>query len=193
MSLPTPEAWFLGSTSNSPLVLPQLDGAPEENLDGLRGHNRPLETIGMIPKTRWAKTMDGTYIAYQDFGEGPITLVVIHGWVSYLELYWQEPRFARFMQRLAERMRVLNFDKRGTGMSDRFERPPEVETINHKVGGIAVTIGARVGALAGGSEILVSQTVKDLVAGSGLAFEDRGEHQLKGVPGEWRLYAVVRD
>ncbi len=49
---------------------------------------------------------------------------------------------------------------------------------------------ARVGALADGSEILVSQTVKDLVAGSGLDFEDRGEHVLKGVPGEWRVFAV---
>ena len=52
-------------------------------------------------------------------------------------------------------------------------------------------IGARVGALAGPSEVLVSSTVKDLVAGSGLAFEDRGKHELKGVPGGWRLYAAV--
>ena len=51
--------------------------------------------------------------------------------------------------------------------------------------------GARVGALAGPSEVLVSSTVKDLVAGSGLVFEDRGEHRLKGVPEPWRLYAVV--
>ena len=67
----------------------------------------------------------------------------------------------------------------------------EVETIAGKVGGIAVAIGARVGALALPSEVLVSQTVKDLVAGSGLAFEERGAHELKGVPGEWRLYAVT--
>ncbi len=67
----------------------------------------------------------------------------------------------------------------------------EVETIDDKIGGIAVAIGARVGALAGPSEVLVSQTVKDLTAGSGLAFEDRGEHELKGVPDRWRLYAVA--
>jgi pimeloyl-ACP methyl ester carboxylesterase len=66
----------------------------------------------------------------------------------------------------------------------------EVETIDGKVGGIAVVIGARVGASAGASEVLVSQTVKDLVAGSGLDFDDRGAHALKGVPGQWRLYAV---
>jgi pimeloyl-ACP methyl ester carboxylesterase/class 3 adenylate cyclase len=67
----------------------------------------------------------------------------------------------------------------------------EVETIDGKVGGMAVVIGARVGASAGPSEVLVSQTVKDLVAGSGLAFEDAGEHELKGVPDRWRLYGVV--
>jgi class 3 adenylate cyclase len=59
------------------------------------------------------------------------------------------------------------------------------------VGGIAVHIGARVSALAGPSEVLVSSTVKDLVAGSGLVFEDRGQHTLKGVPDKWRLYAVT--
>ena len=59
------------------------------------------------------------------------------------------------------------------------------------VAGIGVAIGARVGALAGASEVLVSSTVKDLVVGSGLLFEDAGEHELKGVPDRWRLYRVV--
>jgi pimeloyl-ACP methyl ester carboxylesterase/class 3 adenylate cyclase len=67
----------------------------------------------------------------------------------------------------------------------------EVETIDGKVGGMGVVIGARVGAWAGPSEVLVSQTVRDLVAGSGLGFEDAGEHELKGVPDRWRLYRVV--
>jgi class 3 adenylate cyclase len=66
----------------------------------------------------------------------------------------------------------------------------ECERIDGKVGGLAVNIGARVGALAGPSEVLVSHTVKDLMVGSSAAFEDRGEHALKGVPGTWRLYAV---
>ena len=57
--------------------------------------------------------------------------------------------------------------------------------------GIAVHTGARVAAAAEAGEVLVSSTVKDLVAGSGLEFEERGEHELKGVPGTWRLYAVV--
>jgi class 3 adenylate cyclase len=54
----------------------------------------------------------------------------------------------------------------------------------------SVTTGARVAGLAGAGEVLVSQTVKDLVAGAGLRFEERGEHELKGVPGTWRVYAV---
>ena len=66
----------------------------------------------------------------------------------------------------------------------------ECETIAGKVGGIAVNIGARVGSIARPSEVLVSRTVKDLVAGSGLLFEDAGEHELKGVPDIWHLYRV---
>jgi len=66
-----------------------------------------------------------------------------------------------------------------------------VELIEGKVGGIAVHTGARVAAEAGPGEVVVSSTVKDLVAGSGIAFLDRGVRELKGVPGEWRLYAVV--
>jgi class 3 adenylate cyclase len=69
----------------------------------------------------------------------------------------------------------------------------EVETIDDKVGGLAVSIGSRVASLASPSEVLVSQTVKDLVAGSGLRFVDRGHHRLKGVPDKWRVYAVARD
>jgi len=66
----------------------------------------------------------------------------------------------------------------------------ECEIIGDDVGGIAVHIGARVAALAGAGEVLVSSTVKDLVAGSGLRFDDRGARSLKGVPGEWRIFAV---
>ena len=67
----------------------------------------------------------------------------------------------------------------------------EIEVIGNDVGGIAVHIGARVGASAAPGEVLVSGTVKDLVVGSGISFEDRGERELKGVPGRWRLFAVA--
>lgn len=68
----------------------------------------------------------------------------------------------------------------------------ECELIGEKVGGIAVHIGARVMSKAGASEVLVSRTIKDLVAGSGIEFEDRGLHSLKGIPGEWCLFTVQR-
>jgi class 3 adenylate cyclase len=68
----------------------------------------------------------------------------------------------------------------------------ECEVVDGKFAGIAVHTGARVAAQAGPGEVLVSSTVKDLVAGSGLRFEDRGTHELHGVPGEWRLFAVDR-
>jgi class 3 adenylate cyclase len=86
---------------------------------------------------------------------------------------------------IAEKVRDLDIEIRAglhTG---------ELSTIDGRVGGLAVHIGARIGARAGPSEVLVSQTVKDLVAGGGLAFEDRGTHELKGVPGEWHLYAAT--
>ena len=67
----------------------------------------------------------------------------------------------------------------------------EVEIVGAKLEGLAVHLGARVAGAASGGEILVSSTVKDLVAGSGLRFTDRGTHQLKGVPDEWHLYAVA--
>jgi class 3 adenylate cyclase len=69
----------------------------------------------------------------------------------------------------------------------------ECEIVDGKCNGISVSIGARVASTAGPSEVRVSQTVKDLVAGSGLSFEDAGEHELKGVPDHWRLYSAASD
>jgi class 3 adenylate cyclase len=68
----------------------------------------------------------------------------------------------------------------------------EAEHVGDKLGGITVHVGARIAALAAPDEILVSSVVRDLVAGSGIEFEERGLHALKGVPGEWRLYAAAR-
>jgi class 3 adenylate cyclase len=93
-------------------------------------------------------------------------------------------RGIRCAQAVVEAVRPLGLDVRAglhTG---------EAELADGKVAGIAVNIGARVAAKAAAGEVLVSSTVKDLVAGSGLEFEDRGAAQLKGIPGEWRLYAV---
>jgi class 3 adenylate cyclase len=93
--------------------------------------------------------------------------------------------------RAIECARALVDDLRSLGLEIRAGlHTGECERLGDKLSGIAVPVGARVAALAGPSEVLVSSTVKDLVAGSGFAFEDRGAHELKGVPGEWRLYAV---
>jgi class 3 adenylate cyclase len=94
-------------------------------------------------------------------------------------------RAVRCAQAIVEAVRALELEVR-VGV-----HTGEVETIDRKVGGIAVNIGARVGGMAGPSEVLVSSTVKDLVAGSGLVFQDRGEHALKGIPDRWHLYGVV--
>jgi class 3 adenylate cyclase len=87
---------------------------------------------------------------------------------------------------IADRIRALGIEIRAglhTG---------EVEFEGDDIAGISVTIGARVSALAGASEVLVSRTVRDLTAGSGFTFEDAGEHELKGVPERWQLYRVAR-
>jgi class 3 adenylate cyclase len=67
----------------------------------------------------------------------------------------------------------------------------ECELVDGKVAGIAVHTGARIASLAAPGEVLVSSTVKDLVAGSGMAFQEHGLHELKGIPGEWRVYTLA--
>ena len=95
---------------------------------------------------------------------------------------------ARAVRCAEEIVRVV----RGLGLEIRAGcHTGEVEVVGDGIRGIAVHIGARVAAMARSSEVLVSSTVKDLVAGSGLEFEARGGHELKGVPGEWRIYALV--
>ncbi len=129
-----------------------------------------------VPKTRYAKS-GGVNIAYQVVGSGPLDLVYAMGWA----------RAVRCACGISDAVRQLGIRVRAglhTG---------EIEIIGDKVGGIAVHIGARVASHAGADEVLVSSTVKDLVAGSGIRFEDRGAHVLKGVPGEWHLFAVGRE
>jgi class 3 adenylate cyclase len=116
-----------------------------------------------------------------------------------------------------ERYRGIEVDTAGDGFFARFDGPAraiacalaireqvadlglevragihtgECERVGEKIAGLAVNVGARVSGAAAAGEVLVSSTVKDLVAGSGIEFEVRGTHELKGVPGEWRLFAV---
>jgi pimeloyl-ACP methyl ester carboxylesterase len=74
------------------------------------------------PETRYAKS-GNIHIAYQVFGNGPVDIALIPGFVSHIENYWDEPNFARWLRRLASFSRVIMFDKRGTGLSDRVTDP----------------------------------------------------------------------
>lgn len=81
----------------------------------------------MESPTRYAVSEDGVNIAYQVHGEGPLDLVFVPGFVSHVELVWEDPALARFLRRLASFSRLVFFDKRGQGLSDRLGRPPTLE------------------------------------------------------------------
>jgi class 3 adenylate cyclase len=102
-----------------------------------------------VPETRWARTIDGACIAYQDLGSGPITLLVVHGWVSHLEVYWEQPRYVRFLRRLSRNLRVLVFDKRGIGMSDRVSGAPDLSVLLDDVRAVMDAAGVGKAALLG--------------------------------------------
>jgi class 3 adenylate cyclase len=102
-----------------------------------------------VPETRWARTVDGACIAYQDIGKGPVTLLVVHGWVSHLEVYWEQPRYVRFLQRLSRNLRVLVFDKRGIGMSDRVAGSPDLGVLLDDVRAVLDAAGVEKAALLG--------------------------------------------
>ena len=104
---------------------------------------------------------------------------------GYLAIFDGPARAVRCAEAICEAMARRGVDLRAglhTG---------EIELDGDDISGLAVAIGARVGALAAGREVLVSSTVKDLVVGSGLSFEDRGVHELKGVPDAWHLHALA--
>src|SRR5215831_12235020 len=79
-----------------------------------------------MPETRYAKSGD-TYIAYQVMGDGPFDLVLVPGFISHVEMQLEQPLHASFMRRLASFCRLIRFDKRGTGLSDRLKEIPTLE------------------------------------------------------------------
>jgi pimeloyl-ACP methyl ester carboxylesterase len=105
------------------------------------------------PQVRYAKSGD-KHIAYQAVGEGPIDLVLVHGWVSHVELMWDEPSVARFHERLAGFSRLILFDKRGTGLSDKVAENelPTLEQRMDDVRAVLDAVGSRRAALMGISE-----------------------------------------
>jgi len=111
-------------------------------------------TSGVAPTTRYAKAPDGVSIAYQVIGEEPRDLVWVPGWVSHIEAAWDEPTLARFFERLATFSRLILFDKRGTGMSDRVpdSELPTLETRMADVRAMCDAVGSERTALLGVSE-----------------------------------------
>jgi DNA-binding winged helix-turn-helix (wHTH) protein/pimeloyl-ACP methyl ester carboxylesterase len=108
-------------------------------------------SVASAPETRYARSGD-VNIAYQVVGDGPIDLVFVMGWVSHLEYFWTEPTFARFLRRLASFSRVILFDKRGTGLSDRVTVLPSLEQRMDDVRAVMDAVGSRQAALFGVSE-----------------------------------------
>jgi class 3 adenylate cyclase len=136
-----------------------------------------------VPETYYAHTVDGLSVAYQTVGDGLPDVVLLRGWHTNVEHDWEERVLAHVFRRIASFGRLILVDRRGTGLSD--------QTADGKAAGIAVVVAARVMAQAVASQTLITSTVKDLVAGSGLNFTGAGAHKLKGFPGTWPLYAVV--
>jgi pimeloyl-ACP methyl ester carboxylesterase len=104
-----------------------------------------------LPETHYARSGD-VNIAYQVVGQGPIDLVFVMGWVSHLECFWTEPTFARFLNRLSEFSRLILFDKRGTGLSDRVTTLPTLEQRMDDVRAVMAAAGSRQAVLLGVSE-----------------------------------------
>src|SRR5437667_8999765 len=102
----------------------------------------------MLPQTRYAKSGD-VNIAYQVLGQGPPDLVLIPGWVSYIEIFWEEPAVVRFFTRLVSFSRLILFDKRGTGLSDRVADMPNLETRMDDVRAVLDTVRSERAALFG--------------------------------------------
>ncbi len=105
----------------------------------------------MVPETRYARS--GTVnIAYQVIGDGPLDLVLVPGWVSNIDVMWEEPRFARFLRGLAGFARLILFDKRGTGLSDRATLTPTLEERMDDVRAVMDAVGSERAAVVGYSE-----------------------------------------
>jgi pimeloyl-ACP methyl ester carboxylesterase len=92
-----------------------------------------------VPRIRYAPAADGTHLAYQVFGDGPLDLVVVWGTMSHIELMWENAKFARIFRRLGSFSRVIQFDRRGVGLSDR---PPGLSTLEERMEDVRTVMDA---------------------------------------------------
>lgn len=134
---------------------------------------------------RWRETLEGHDRLTRELVAGHGGRAVKSTGDGFLATFDGPTRAVRCAAALAERVTELGIELRA-GL-----HAGEIELIGADVGGMAVHIGARIGALGGPGEVLASSTVRDLVVGSGIEFAERGERELKGVPGSWRIFAVT--
>ncbi len=111
----------------------------------------PVKSNPLMPETHYAGSGD-VHIAYQVLGQGPPDLVLIGGFISHLEQFWEEPGLARFLKRLASFSRLILFDKRGMGLSDRVGYPPSMENTREDILAVLDQVGSRRAILLGVSE-----------------------------------------
>src|SRR5512141_3447091 len=104
-----------------------------------------------IPETRYAKTPDGVSIAYQVVGDGPVDLVYSSGIWSNLGLMWEQPPWARMLRRLASFSRLIVFDMRGVGLSDRGPEPPTIELQRDDITAVMDAVGSEKAIVFGGA------------------------------------------
>lgn len=146
-----------GATASGRAVAPQTAAAAPEPSPGV-AHTHAFavgrQPLPLMPKTHYAVSTGDVNIAYQVLGDGPLDLVFVMGWVSHLEYFWLEPSFARFLTRLASFSRLILFDKRGTGLSDRvpLSELPTLEQRMTDVQAVLDAVGSERAALLGVSE-----------------------------------------
>jgi hypothetical protein len=154
----------------------------------------------VFSETRYALGGD-LHIAYRATREGTRDIVFVPNWFTNCEAFPELPLLQGWLEAMTSLGRMIFFDQPGTGVSDPIDlgAMPTLEQWADSITAVLDDLGsreavlltaaaARVSALAGPNDVLVSSTLRDLVIGSGLQFDDRGTHQLKGVPGEWPLF-----
>ncbi len=145
------------------------------------------------PETRYAKTADGVHIAYEVVGDGPVDIVFVMGWTSHIELMWEEPSLARFLTRLASFSRLILFDKRGMGLSDRVpdDRLPSLEVRMDDARAVMDAVGSERAVVFGVSEggpmatlfaaTYPERTIALVLFGTGACWKPRGRLRMAGV------------
>ncbi|HEU4386703.1 MAG TPA: alpha/beta fold hydrolase [Blastocatellia bacterium] len=144
----------LRERTRSEVVIEEVDTSDAaQPRGGTTDLTRRRSPVDVVPETRYARSGD-LNIAYQVVGDGPLDLVFVMGWVSHLEYFWKEPSFARFLHRLASFSRLILFDKRGTGLSDRvpLNELPTLEQRMDDVRAVMDAVGSERAALCGVSE-----------------------------------------